>query len=284
MLVTRIKFCGITRLEDAELAVANGAWAIGLIFWPNSPRRAEPGAAAEIAAAVKRRAEVVGVFVNAALDHVAEIADGVGLTMIQLHGEEGPAYCSEAARRTGCKVIKAVRVRSGADVQALASFHTDYHLLDSYTAGVPGGTGETFSWETRARLSPARPPGPGDPVGRADVGQRRRCDRSRPSLRRRRRQRRRAEPAAARTPTSSRRSRRRFARRRSRPAAPMSTLEHRFGPYGGQYVPETLMPALSELEEAWVLGTATIRGSGSSSTRCCGTSSGGPRRCTWPSA
>ena len=66
-----------------------------------------------------------------------QTADGVGLTMIQLHGDEGPAYCAEAARRTGCKVIKAARVRSGADVQALAAFHTDYHLLDSYTAGVP---------------------------------------------------------------------------------------------------------------------------------------------------
>lgn len=145
--MTKIKFCGITRLDDAELAVGAGAWAIGLIFWPRSPRRCELDAAAEIAAAVKRRAEVVGVFVNATLDHVAQTADRVGLTMIQLHGEEGPAYCSEAARRTGCKVIKAARVRSGADVQALAPFHTDYHLLDSYTAGVPGGTGETFSWE-----------------------------------------------------------------------------------------------------------------------------------------
>jgi phosphoribosylanthranilate isomerase len=67
--------------------------------------------------------------------------------MLQLHGDEGPAYCAEAARRTGCKVIKAVRVRSRADVQAVAPFHTDYHLLDSYTAGVPGGTGETFAWE-----------------------------------------------------------------------------------------------------------------------------------------
>jgi phosphoribosylanthranilate isomerase len=145
--MTRIKFCGITRLDDAELAIANGAWAIGLIFWPNSRRRAELDAAAEIAAAVKRRAEVVGVFVNATLDEVAQTADAVGLTMLQFHGEEGPAYCAEAARRTGAKVIKATRVRSGADVQALASFHTDYHLLDSYTAGVPGGTGETFSWE-----------------------------------------------------------------------------------------------------------------------------------------
>jgi phosphoribosylanthranilate isomerase len=145
--VTKIKFCGITRLDDAELAVGAGAWAIGLIFWPRSPRRCDLDAAVEIAAAVKRRAEVVGVFVNATLDHVTQTADGIGLTMIQLHGEEGPAYCSEAARRTGCKVIKAARVRSGADVQALAPFHTDYHLLDSYTAGVPGGTGETFSWE-----------------------------------------------------------------------------------------------------------------------------------------
>ena len=145
--VTRIKFCGITTLEDAELAVAAGAWAIGLIFWPSSPRRAGFDAAAEIAAEVKRRVEVTGVFVNATLDHVAETADAVGLTMLQLHGDEGPAYCAEAARRTGCKVMKAVRVRSGADVQALAPFHTDYHLLDSFTAGVPGGTGETFAWE-----------------------------------------------------------------------------------------------------------------------------------------
>jgi phosphoribosylanthranilate isomerase len=145
--VTRIKFCGITNLEDAERAVAAGAWAIGLIFWPRSPRRCEPGDAVEIAAAVKRRVEVTGVFVNATLDHVAETAEAVGLTMLQLHGDEGPAYCAEAARRTGAKVIKAVRVRSGADVQALAPFHTDYHLLDSYTAGVPGGTGETFAWE-----------------------------------------------------------------------------------------------------------------------------------------
>ena len=145
--MTRIKFCGITRLDDAELAVDAGAWAIGLIFWPRSPRRCDLDRAAEIAAAVKRRAEVVGVFVNPTLDDVARVADRVGLTMIQLHGDEGPAYCAEVARRTGGKVIKAARVRSGADVQALASFHTDYHLLDSYVGGLPGGTGETFSWE-----------------------------------------------------------------------------------------------------------------------------------------
>ncbi len=156
--MTKIKFCGITRLEDAELAVAAGAWAVGLIFWPGSPRRAELDAAVEIAAVLKRRAEVVGVFVNATLDHVAQTADAVGFTIVQLHGDEGPAYCAEAARRTGCKVIKAVRVRSGADVQALTPFHTDFHLLDSYTAGVPGGTGETFAWDlARVHSTPGHP-------------------------------------------------------------------------------------------------------------------------------
>jgi phosphoribosylanthranilate isomerase len=144
---TRIKFCGITRLTDAERALDAGAWAVGLIFYPGSPRRCEFGAAAEIAASLKRRAEIVGVFVNATLDHVARTAEALELTMIQLHGDEGPAYCAEAGRRTGCKLIKAARVRSGADIQALASFHTDFHLLDSYAPGRPGGTGETFAWE-----------------------------------------------------------------------------------------------------------------------------------------
>lgn len=143
----KIKFCGITRLKDAEAAVSLDAWAIGLIFWPGSPRRCPMPAANEIAAAAKRRVEVVGVFVNATLGQVARTAEEVGLTMLQFHGEEGPSFCAEAARRTGCKVIKATRVRSGADLQALAAFRTDYHLLDSYVSGRRGGTGKTFAWE-----------------------------------------------------------------------------------------------------------------------------------------
>ena len=147
----KIKFCGLTTLTDAELAVAAGAWAIGLIFWPGSPRRCPAAAAPEIAAAVKRQVEVVGVFVNARLDTIADTADAVGLTMLQLHGDEGPAFCAEAARRTGCKVVKALRVRSRADIQAAAAFNTDFHLLDSYRPGQPGGTGETFAWELVAQ-------------------------------------------------------------------------------------------------------------------------------------
>jgi phosphoribosylanthranilate isomerase len=152
----KIKFCGVTSLTDAERAAAAGAWAIGLIFWPHSPRRCRAEAAAEIGAAFKRRLEVVGVFVNPTLDEVARRAEEAELTMLQLHGDEGPAFCAEAARRTGAKVIKAVRVRGGADLQALAIFHTDFHLLDSYLPDRRGGTGETFAWEiARAHRGPA---------------------------------------------------------------------------------------------------------------------------------
>jgi phosphoribosylanthranilate isomerase len=67
--------------------------------------------------------------------------------MLQLHGDEGPEFCSAVARRTGCKVIKAVRVRSAADVRGADTFRTDYHLFDAHRPGTPGGTGESFDWE-----------------------------------------------------------------------------------------------------------------------------------------
>lgn len=145
--VPKIKFCGITDPGDAEAAVSAGAWALGVILWPGSPRRCRAEVAAEIAAVHRRHVQIAGVFVNATLDQVARAADEIGLTLLQLHGDEGPAFCAEAARRTGCRVIKAARVRSGADIQALSAFHTDFHLLDSYARGIPGGTGETFAWE-----------------------------------------------------------------------------------------------------------------------------------------
>jgi phosphoribosylanthranilate isomerase len=144
---TRIKFCGITNLDDADAAVEAGAWALGMILWPQSKRRCRIADAALIAAAHRRRVELVGVFVNPTLDRVAAAADEIGLTMLQFHGDEGPQFCAEAGRRTGCRVIKAARVRSGAEIQALAPFHTDFHLLDTYVEGLPGGTGETFVWE-----------------------------------------------------------------------------------------------------------------------------------------
>jgi phosphoribosylanthranilate isomerase len=146
----RIKFCGITRLEDAREAARLGAWAIGLNHWDPGSRRVEGAVAVEIAAELRRRLEVVGVFVNAPLDEIARAVEDEGLTMVQLHGDEGPAFCREVARRTGCPVIKAMRVRSGADVRAAEAFRTDYHLLDAHRPGSPGGTGESFDWELLA--------------------------------------------------------------------------------------------------------------------------------------
>jgi phosphoribosylanthranilate isomerase len=106
---------------------------------------------------VRRKVEVVGVFVNAPLDEVLETVENVPLTMLQLHGEEGPSYCEEARRRTGLAVIKAARARDAAAVRALAAYRTDLHLLDAHVPGAWGGTGERFDWELAA-LHPARPP------------------------------------------------------------------------------------------------------------------------------
>jgi phosphoribosylanthranilate isomerase len=143
----KVKFCGITRLEDAHAAARLGAWAIGLNHSEHSPRRCDPATATAISAELRRELEVVGVFVNATLDEVARAAEDESLSILQLHGDEGPDFCREAARRTGCKVIKALRVHSRADVQAAETFRTDYHLLDAHRAGTRGGTGESFDWQ-----------------------------------------------------------------------------------------------------------------------------------------
>ncbi len=147
----RVKFCGITRLEDAREAVRVGAWAIGLNHWEQSPRRCDPETALQIAAELRRTVEVVGVFVNATLDQVARAAEDESLSMVQLHGDEGPDFCREVGRRTGCKVIKAIRVRTTADVIGAEAFHTDYHLFDAHVAGVRGGSGASFDWDLVAR-------------------------------------------------------------------------------------------------------------------------------------
>ena len=204
------------------------------------------------------------------------------LTMVQLHGDEGPSYCDEVRRRTGCRVIKAARIRSGADIQALGQFHTDFHLLDSYRPGVPGGTGETFSWElARAHrgwrirvpmiLSGGLTP---DNVAEAieavhpfavDVASGVELIGSRPP---------------ARIPTSSRDS----PRRSGRPPA-ASLDERRRAPFRPLRRPVRAGDADAGAGGArggLGRGPRRTRSSAPSSTGCCGTTSGGPRRCTSP--
>ncbi|SEH14002.1 phosphoribosylanthranilate isomerase [Thermoleophilum album] len=149
--MTRVKICGLTDPAQALACAELGVWAVGLVLWPESPRFCQPEAAEEIGQRLKRRVALVGVFVDQTLDEIAWAADRFGLTHVQLHGHEGPAFCSEVARRTGCKVIKAVQVRDAAQVRSLRPYRVDYHLLDAYVPGAPGGSGHTFNWEL-ARL------------------------------------------------------------------------------------------------------------------------------------
>jgi phosphoribosylanthranilate isomerase len=148
----RVKLCGMTRSEDAEQAVELEAWAIGFILWPRSKRAVDPAVAAGIARRLRRKVETVGVFVNPTLDDVAHAVEGIGLTHVQLHGDEGPAFCSAVAQRTGVRVIKAVGIGSGADMRDIERFHTDLHMLDTGR-----GTGETWDW---ALVSQRRSPVP----------------------------------------------------------------------------------------------------------------------------
>ena len=144
----RIKICGITGLDDAELAVEAGAWAVGVILWPGSPRACELEQAELIARTLRRRAEVCGVFVNAPLDEVAAQVDALGLTMVQLHGEEGPAYCEEVApphRRADhqgrARRRRRRRCRRSSPSTPTSTCSTPFH------EDLRGGTGETWDWE-----------------------------------------------------------------------------------------------------------------------------------------
>jgi phosphoribosylanthranilate isomerase len=148
----RVKVCGITNLEDAQLAVELGAWTLGMIFFKDSPRSCSTAEAQRIVAGLRRKVELCGVFVNDSLERVVGISEELGLTMLQLHGDEGPSFCAEAARRTGARVIKAAQVAGPGDVRSLQRFHVDFHLLDararaSARQGMRGGTGETFDWK-----------------------------------------------------------------------------------------------------------------------------------------
>jgi len=147
----RVKFCGITRYDDAEHAARVGAWAVGLNHWEGSARRCDHAVAAEIGAGLRRKLEIVGVFVDQTLDVISRAVENEHLSIVQLHGGEGLSFCHEVARRTGCPVIKAIRVRTSADIDIARGFRVNFHLLDAYQEGVPGGTGHTVDWELLRR-------------------------------------------------------------------------------------------------------------------------------------
>jgi phosphoribosylanthranilate isomerase len=133
-----------------------------MIFYDGSPRRCSMEQAQLITASLRRRVELCGVFVNAPLEEVVQVSEELGLSMIQLHGDEGPAYCGEVPRRTSARVIKAAQVAGVGELRDLERYHVDFHLLDAYASasgreGLRGGTGETFDWGLLAQRRSAVP-------------------------------------------------------------------------------------------------------------------------------
>jgi phosphoribosylanthranilate isomerase len=143
-LRTRIKICGITRVEDALKVVDAGADAIGLVFYDPSPRSVRINLATEIAAAVPAFVSVVALFVDPTKEYVQEVLNNVRIDLLQFHGDEENDFCSQFKT----PFIKAIRVRQASDVVAssLRFPNSVGILLDSYKPGVPGGTGESFDW------------------------------------------------------------------------------------------------------------------------------------------
>jgi phosphoribosylanthranilate isomerase len=152
---TRVKICGITRPEDAAWAAACGADAIGLVFYPQSPRAVDTGRAREVAAALPPFVTVVALFVDPEPAFVRRVLAEVPVDLLQFHGDEPPEACAAPGR----PYIKAVAMRDGVDLHAVARRYASARglLVDSFREGVRGGTGVTFDW---SRI----PPDLGKPV------------------------------------------------------------------------------------------------------------------------
>jgi phosphoribosylanthranilate isomerase len=139
----KVKICGITSVGDAEAAVEAGADALGLMFYPGSPRCIT----VETAQAIERQLPPfiirVGVFADPAPEDVFSAMHQCGLNLLQFHGRETPEFC----RQFGLMSMKAFRIRDAQSLLEIPNYQTDAILLDSHVAGKAGGTGETFNWE-----------------------------------------------------------------------------------------------------------------------------------------
>ena len=144
MRPVRVKFCGITNLEDAEFAVNLGVAALGFVFYPESPRYVTPADARVIVDALPPFVSAVGLFVNESQDAVRAATDQSRIDTIQFHGDEPPEFCA----RFGQPWIKAVPVRQASDISAAESAYAGAAglLLDTHDPALYGGTGKVFDW------------------------------------------------------------------------------------------------------------------------------------------
>lgn len=154
MSTPRVKICGVTRPGDAMLAAELGAAAIGLMFWPASPRAVTIDRAKEIVQALPPFVAAVGVFVDEPMEHMLRVADAVGLTALQLHGDEPPSAYVAAPRR----IIKAIPVGSRDALERAAAVPASAMvLLDAHDPVKRGGTGRTIDWTIAASVARRRP-------------------------------------------------------------------------------------------------------------------------------
>ena len=152
-LQIKVKICGMTQLKDALFAVEQGVDAVGFIFYKKSPRAVTMKTVREIITKLPPLVDTVGVFVNESAERLNKIADYCGLDLVQLHGEESPAFCRKIHRR----VIKAFRVKDLQSIKQLEKFPVSGFLLDTFSDDLHGGTGKTFDWNLAL---PAKKMGP----------------------------------------------------------------------------------------------------------------------------
>ena len=148
-----VKICGITSLKDAEMAVNYSVPAIGLIFYPDSPRYVDPAKVEQWIDRIPDSVKKVGVFVNEQIDTINNITRQLKLEFIQLHGDESPEFCNGMIR----PVIKVFRVGDDFDAIVLNEYDVHGFLFDTYKKGNPGGTGTRFNWDLIANLKTETP-------------------------------------------------------------------------------------------------------------------------------
>lgn len=141
--MVKVKICGITTKEDALLAVAAGADALGFVFCEKSPRCVTPQKAAAIIRELPPFIQTVGLFVDEEAEQVNWTADFCGLDLVQLHGDEDPDDCVEINRR----VIKAFRVKNANSLAGIKRYQVAGYLLDAWSPDAHGGTGQSFDWD-----------------------------------------------------------------------------------------------------------------------------------------
>ena len=153
---TRTKICGITRIQDINSVVHAGADAIGLVFYPPSPRHVNIEQAQGLLQNIPAYVQVVGLFVNATAEEIAAVLKQVPLDILQFHGDETPLQCQQIAEQVGRRWYKAIQVKPDLNVlDAIKSYQqagASAVLLDAWHPELKGGTGHSFDWSKFPKL------------------------------------------------------------------------------------------------------------------------------------